>query len=78
MCHKTYCYRYRCSARSSNTADSSASNLGFRCAKYLPRKKKEEGKEDGATETVKGDEPVKENVKAEVESKEAETKRDEL
>lgn len=26
------CYRYRCSARSENTADSSASNLGFRCA----------------------------------------------
>lgn len=33
MCHKDYCYRYRCSARSMNTPDSSASNLGFRCAK---------------------------------------------
>lgn len=33
MCHKEYCYRYRCSARSMNTPDSSASNLGFRCAK---------------------------------------------
>ncbi|XP_046281629.1 formylglycine-generating enzyme isoform X1 [Marmota monax] len=32
MCHKTYCYRYRCAARSQNTPDSSASNLGFRCA----------------------------------------------
>jgi sulfatase modifying factor 1 len=32
MCHKTYCYRYRCAARSQNTPDSSAQNLGFRCA----------------------------------------------
>ncbi|XP_051568287.1 formylglycine-generating enzyme-like isoform X2 [Myxocyprinus asiaticus] len=29
MCHKSYCYRYRCAARSQNTPDSSASNLGF-------------------------------------------------
>uniref|UniRef100_A0A8D2IJW5 Sulfatase modifying factor 1 n=1 Tax=Urocitellus parryii TaxID=9999 RepID=A0A8D2IJW5_UROPR len=37
MCHKTYCYRYRCAARSQNTPDSSASNLGFRCAAdHLP------------------------------------------
>lgn len=33
LCHKSYCYRYRCAARSQNTADSSADNLGFRCAK---------------------------------------------
>lgn len=32
MCHKSYCYRYRCAARSQNTPDSSAYNLGFRCA----------------------------------------------
>ncbi|KAG1711234.1 Formylglycine-generating enzyme [Nymphon striatum] len=32
MCHESYCYRYRCAARSENTPDSSASNLGFRCA----------------------------------------------
>ncbi|XP_060691716.1 formylglycine-generating enzyme isoform X1 [Hemiscyllium ocellatum] len=32
MCHKDYCYRYRCAARSQNTPDSTASNLGFRCA----------------------------------------------
>ncbi|KAK3803123.1 hypothetical protein RRG08_028042 [Elysia crispata] len=32
QCHKSYCYRYRCAARSQNTPDSSASNLGFRCA----------------------------------------------
>ncbi|TNN81352.1 Sulfatase-modifying factor 1 [Liparis tanakae] len=31
MCHKSYCYRYRCAARSQNTPDSAASNLGFRC-----------------------------------------------
>lgn len=33
LCHEKYCYRYRCAARSQNTPDSSASNLGFRCAK---------------------------------------------
>ncbi|XP_072394273.1 formylglycine-generating enzyme [Diabrotica undecimpunctata] len=32
LCHESYCWRYRCAARSSNTKDSSASNLGFRCA----------------------------------------------
>jgi len=32
MCHDSYCYRYRNSARSQNSADSAASNLGFRCA----------------------------------------------
>jgi len=32
MCSVGYCYRHRCGARSSNTPDSSASNLGFRCA----------------------------------------------
>lgn len=34
LCHASYCYRYRCAARSSNTEDSSAGNLGFRCAQY--------------------------------------------
>ena len=29
---QSYCYRYRCVARSQNTPDSSAVNLGFRCA----------------------------------------------
>ncbi|KAL4149422.1 hypothetical protein QTP88_003374 [Uroleucon formosanum] len=33
LCHKSYCYRYRCAARTQNTPNSSASNLGFRCAK---------------------------------------------
>ena len=33
ICHPHYCFRYRCAARSQNTPDSSASNLGFRCAR---------------------------------------------
>ncbi|KAG7278865.1 hypothetical protein CRUP_036379 [Coryphaenoides rupestris] len=37
MCHKSYCYRYRCAARSQNTPDSSASNLGFRCVSAEPQ-----------------------------------------
>ncbi|MEO3764199.1 formylglycine-generating enzyme family protein [Streptomyces sp. B5E4] len=32
LCHHSYCYRYRAAARSSNTADSAAGNIGFRCA----------------------------------------------
>ncbi|XP_031839113.1 formylglycine-generating enzyme [Nomia melanderi] len=32
LCHKSYCFRYRCAARSQNTPDTSAGNLGFRCA----------------------------------------------
>lgn len=32
LCHDSYCYRYRLGARSSNTPDSSSSNMGFRCA----------------------------------------------
>lgn len=32
LCHKSYCHRYRCAARSQNTPDTSAGNLGFRCA----------------------------------------------
>ncbi|RZF44480.1 hypothetical protein LSTR_LSTR002253 [Laodelphax striatellus] len=36
LCHKSYCYRYRCAARSQNTPDSSAGNLGFRCAASIP------------------------------------------
>jgi sulfatase modifying factor 1 len=30
LCHESYCNRYRVAARSSNTSDSSASNIGFR------------------------------------------------
>ncbi|KAK3742480.1 hypothetical protein QZH41_016467 [Actinostola sp. cb2023] len=32
MCHKSYCYRYRSASRSQNSPDTTASNLGFRCA----------------------------------------------
>ena len=32
LCHKSYCNRYRVAARTSNTPDSSAANVGFRCA----------------------------------------------
>lgn len=31
LCHYSYCNRYRVAARSSNTIDSSSSNMGFRC-----------------------------------------------
>ncbi len=33
LCHRSYCYRYRVSARSANTPDSATGNLGFRCAR---------------------------------------------
>jgi formylglycine-generating enzyme len=32
LCHKSYCNRYRLGARTGNTPDSSAANIGFRCA----------------------------------------------
>lgn len=32
LCHASYCNRYRCSARSSNTPDTSTGHIGFRCA----------------------------------------------
>jgi sulfatase modifying factor 1 len=31
LCHESYCNRYRVGARTSNTSDSSAGNMGFRC-----------------------------------------------
>lgn len=33
LCHESYCWRYRVDARSANSADSSASNIGFRVAR---------------------------------------------
>jgi formylglycine-generating enzyme len=33
LCHKSYCNRYRLGARTSNTPDSSTSNISFRCAR---------------------------------------------
>jgi len=35
MCHPDYCHRYRCAARSKNTPDTTASNIGFRCARNI-------------------------------------------
>lgn len=35
LCHHSYCNRYRVAARTSNTADSSSGNTGFRCAADL-------------------------------------------
>jgi sulfatase modifying factor 1 len=37
LCHASYCNRYRVAARTGNSPDSSASNVGFRCVKLLPR-----------------------------------------
>jgi formylglycine-generating enzyme required for sulfatase activity len=36
LCHHSYCNRYRVAARSSNTPDSAAANIGFRCANSAP------------------------------------------
>jgi sulfatase modifying factor 1 len=33
LCHSSYCYRYRVSARMANTPDSSTGNVGFRCVR---------------------------------------------
>ena len=33
LCHASYCNRYRTDARSSNTPDSAATNIGFRCVR---------------------------------------------
>lgn len=33
LCHLSYCNRYRVAARTSNTPDSSTSNMGFRCVR---------------------------------------------
>ncbi|HWB31789.1 MAG TPA: formylglycine-generating enzyme family protein [Acidobacteriaceae bacterium] len=35
LCHASYCNRYRVAARTSNTPDSAASNIGFRCVLHL-------------------------------------------
>jgi formylglycine-generating enzyme required for sulfatase activity len=36
LCHASYCNRYRVAARTSNTPDSSTTNIGFRCVKDAP------------------------------------------
>jgi len=33
LCHHSYCNRYRVAARTKNTAESSAENIGFRCVR---------------------------------------------
>lgn len=33
LCHHSYCFRYRCSGRTSNSPDSAAGNIGFRVAR---------------------------------------------
>jgi formylglycine-generating enzyme required for sulfatase activity len=33
LCHESYCFRYRVDSRSSNTPDSAAGNVGFRCVR---------------------------------------------
>ena len=33
LCHDSYCFRYRTSARMGNTPDSTSGNTGFRCAR---------------------------------------------
>lgn len=35
LCHASYCNRYRVAARTLNTPDSSASNIGFRCIRKV-------------------------------------------
>jgi formylglycine-generating enzyme required for sulfatase activity len=35
LCHRSYCNRYRVAARSSNTPDSSTTNMSFRCVRDL-------------------------------------------
>ncbi len=35
LCHRSYCNRYRVAARSSNTPDSSTTNIGFRCVRDI-------------------------------------------
>jgi formylglycine-generating enzyme len=33
LCHRSYCNRYRVAARTSNTPDSTTTNIGFRCVR---------------------------------------------
>ena len=35
LCHKSYCNRYRVAARTSNTPDSSTTNISFRCVRDM-------------------------------------------
>lgn len=42
LCHDSYCNRYRVAARTSNTVDSAAGNIGFRCVTDVHLSQKEE------------------------------------
>lgn len=35
LCHESYCFRYRTSARSHNSEDTSSNNIGFRCVRTV-------------------------------------------
>jgi len=35
LCHKSYCNRYRVAARTANSPDSAATNIGFRCVRDI-------------------------------------------
>jgi formylglycine-generating enzyme len=38
LCHESYCNRYRVAARTSNTPDSSTTNISFRCVRDVPQR----------------------------------------
>ncbi|CAG0912077.1 unnamed protein product, partial [Cyprideis torosa] len=46
MCSEGVCFRHRCAARSQNTPDSSALNLGFRCASSDPPRTSKDSMKD--------------------------------
>ncbi|GMH61861.1 hypothetical protein TrRE_jg12276 [Triparma retinervis] len=46
LCHSSYCYRYRNAARSFNSGDTTAANLGFRCVHVSVEKKGKEDRKD--------------------------------
>jgi hypothetical protein len=49
LCHDSYCWRYRTAARSGNTPDSSAGNIGFRLAGDLAHDGGSAGSPDDST-----------------------------
>lgn len=63
LCHESYCFRYRCAARSQNTEDSSADNLGFRCARsHNPKVEPQKVKKDESQKETKKQEKVEKTV----------------
>lgn len=47
LCHESYCNRYRVAARSSNTPDSSSSNIGFRVVRAATSVERDDGHVSG-------------------------------